>query len=437
MTNEKPANSGPPPKRPPFEPGRDFASPRRPGPDSKPWRGWPDIPRAAPDVRLAPQTLSLFDEAKPNGFFFAIWSRAGTLLKCSTNTPADVSRPARIEAGTRVHLRTRGASREAFHFTGIGECVLAGRPIAADLKALQRFAWLLVAAGGAVLALGLGGGWLLATRAIRPLEDISATAVRISAGSLSERINVADTDSELGRLAGLLNATFARLEAAFAQQKQFTADASHELRTPLAALITEAQATLARERNAAEYRETVEACLDTAQQMRRLTQSLLELARFDAGQETIERTPLDLAEQTRACIELIRPLADARGIRIHGNLEPAGALGDADRLSQVITNLLTNAVQYNKDHGKIRVSTRTDNQGAVLTVADTGIGIAPEDLPHLFKRFFRGDKARARADGRSGLGLAICKAIVDAHGGVLEVSSQPGAGTEFVVRLPR
>jgi two-component system, OmpR family, sensor kinase len=183
----------------------------------------------------------------------------------------------------------------------LGDCVLAGRVITADLAAMQRFAGWLVAAGGAVLALGLWGGWLLATRAIRPVEVISATASRISEGNLSERISVADTDNELGHLAGVLNSTFARLEAAFAQQKQFTADASHELRTPLTVLISEAQTALARDRSAAEYRETVEACLDTAQQMRRLAESLLQLARFDAGQERMERNTIDLAEMTRVC----------------------------------------------------------------------------------------------------------------------------------------
>src|SRR5205823_4097475 len=146
----------------------------------------------------------------------------------------------------------------------------------------------------------------------------------------------------------VLNSTFARLEAAFAQQKQFTADAAHELRTPLAVIISEAQTTLARERNASEYRETVEACLETAQQMRRLTESLLELARFDAGQETMQRSSFDLAETARTCVNLIRPLAALKNIQIHCELATATVKGDPDRLRQVITNLLSNAVQYNK-----------------------------------------------------------------------------------------
>ena len=122
-------------------------------------------------------------------------------------------------------------------------------------------------------------------------------------------------------------------------------------------------------------------------------------------------------------------------MKIHCALSPAIALGDADRLSQVLTNLLTNAIHYNRDGGEIRITTAAENGSAVLQVADTGQGIAPEDLPHIFERFYRADKSRARADGRSGLGLAICKAIVDAHGGSIEVASELGRGTTFTVRF--
>jgi len=447
---------GQPPGRPPFEPGRmtdvntpDLGETHGPPPSGPgfppPWRGGPDSrgPRAgleefleSREIRLSPRTSALFLQGDTDDFYFVIWSRGGNLLKRSTNAPPDLSRPERPDAPTAVRTRMRDASREAFQFTEIGECVLAGRSILSDLEATRRFAAWLVAAGGAVLALGLGGGGLLASRALRPLADISAAASRISAGNLSERINVTDTDNELGRLAGVLNSTFARLEAAFAQQKQFTADASHELRTPIAVLISEAQTTLARERSAAEYRETVGACLDTAQQMRRLTQSLLELARYDAGQESLDRCRFDLAEQTRACLDLVRPLARARGIQIHADLAPAEALGDADRLSRVITNLLTNAIDYNQKRGEVRVATRAEPGAAVVTVADTGRGISADDLPHVFERFYRADKSRARADGHSGLGLAISKAIVDAHGGTIEISSQPDTGSIVIVKLP-
>jgi heavy metal sensor kinase len=321
-------------------------------------------------------------------------------------------------------------------FTPPGECILAGSDLSAEMAEMRRSAWLLFAAGGCVLLLGLAGGWWLSTRAIRPIQDISATASRISAGDLSQRIPAADADNELGQLAGVLNSTFARLDAAFAQQARFTSDAAHELRTPVSVILTQTQATLNRERSAAEYRETVEACQRAAQRMRRLTESLLALARLDAGGETLRREPFNLADEAQACVELVRPLAAAKGVAIHTDPGAAECAGDADRMAQVITNLLSNAIQYNREGGEVRVATRCANGWSELVVADTGVGISKEDLPHLFERFYRADKSRSRADGRTGLGLAIAKSIVEAHGGTLEVSSVPEAGTTFTVRLP-
>jgi two-component system OmpR family sensor kinase len=421
QTNSPPTNSSSPVSErfdgpPGFRPG--------------PWR------RGFREIKLSSEVTSLFDEARTNGFYFAIWSSDGTSLKRSANAPAELRLPDHAARETRTHTRMRGDFREAFQFTELEDCVLTGRSMASDFQARHRFALVLLAAGGAVLAFGLGVGWWLTTRAIRPIEQISAAASRISAGHLSERITVADSRNELGRLADVLNTTFARLKSAFDRQRQFTADAAHELRTPLAVIISEAQTTLARERNVTEYRETVEACLDTAQQMRRLTDSLLELARSDAGGEQIERSKIDLAEIARACVERIRALAAKRGIQIHCDLAAAHTLGNADRLVQVLTNLLTNAIHYNKPKGDIRVTTRSENAAAIVTITDTGQGIAAEDLPQIFERFYRADKSRSRAEGRSGLGLAICKAIIDADGGSIEVSSQLGIGTSFQVRLP-
>ena len=235
----------------------------------------------------------------------------------------------------------------------------------------------------------------------------------------------------------MLNNTFTRLEAAFAQQKQFTADASHELRTPITVLISEAQTALSRERSAAEYRDSLQTCLATAQQMRTLAQSLLELARYDAGQERMKHEPVDLAEQARVCADLIRPLANERGIEVRCDLAPAVTTGDPVRLNQVITNLLTNALHYNLGRGAIHLATRDEGSNALLSVADSGAGIAPEDLPHVFERFYRSDKARSSSTGRTGLGLAICKAIVDSHGGSIVANSKMGEGASFQMRLPK
>ena len=146
---------------------------------------------------------------------------------------------------------------------------------------------------------------------------------------------------------------------------------------------------------------------------------------------------LPLADRVRACLDWIAPMAAARQLHLEHDLQEVKVFGDPDRLSQVVVNLLTNAVHYNQDGGRIRISTHAEPDAAILTVANTGPGIAAADLPHLFERFYRADKSRGGVDGRSGLGLAICKAIVDAHNGSITAASNPNDQTTFTVRLPR
>lgn len=429
------------PVRLPFEEGRqrrDKVEPRRP-----PASGIPaELPsltglreRWLSELSLPAEVAMLFEGSDTNGFYYGLFSRGEVLLKRSANSPAIFPCPPRTAAAL-PQTRERGEWRESYYFTGLGECVVVGRSIAADRSALRRFALWLLAAGGTVLALGLGGGWYLTTRAIRPIDEISATAAKIAAGDLSQRINTADTDNELGRLAGVLNSTFARLEAAFAQQARFTADAAHELRTPVTVMLTHTQNALATECPSEDHREAFAACQRAAQRMRRLIESLLQLARLDAGQEPMRREPFDLSQAAGECVALIRPLAAERSIEVECDLPPVTCIGDAERIGQVVTNLLTNAIQYNHPRGRVLLRARAEHGLAVLSVSDTGPGIAAEDLPHVFERFYRADKSRSTAAGRTGLGLAISKAIVEAHGGALEVSSSPGAGTTFTLRLP-
>ena len=387
-------------------------------------------------VILSTPTARLFNEADTNDFYFAFWSRDADLLRRSTNAPAGVSLPKRPGQSTLIHFRTHDFLREAYNYTDIGECALVGISLVGETRALQQFGWRLVLIGLAVLIVGLSGVLLLVHNAIQPVEKISTTSRRIADGHLSERIKGREDRSELGQLIGVLNGTFARLESAFTQQKHFTADASHELRTPIAVLISEAQTTLARERTSEEYRETIEACLDTAQQMRQLTDSLLELARFDAGQEKMPYTRFNLADKVRAAIDLVRPLANEKKIEFLVHLRDAQVTGSANRISQVIVNLLNNAIRYNKEEGKIGVTIHPPDVGIELTISDTGCGIEPEELPRVFERFYRADKARSGTTGGFGLGLAISKAIVEAHNGGIQVSSKPGIGSLFLVHLP-
>jgi two-component system, OmpR family, sensor kinase len=412
---------GPPPSELDREaaepPGRDRAAIRRP-------------------IHFAPHVENLFSETESNAFYFVIWFRDGAELQHSSSAPAVLPRPERPARELARPIRMRGSFRETFHYTPPGECVLVGRSALRELKAIHRSAWWLGGAGGAVLLLGLAGGSWLAARAIRPIEDISATATRISAGNLSERITVPDAENELGRLAGILNSTFTRLEAAFAQQRQFTSDAAHELRTPVTVMLTQTQSALARERSNSEYREALLACERAARRMRSLIEPLLELARLEAGQAPIKRERCDLARIARECIELVQPLAAERQIIIHDELPELSCVADAERLGQIITNLLSNAIHYNKPGGKVHLTGKVENGEISLSVSDSGHGISSEDLPRIFDRFYRGDKSRAHANGRMGLGLAISKAIAEAHGGTITVLSEPGTGSTFKVNLP-
>jgi heavy metal sensor kinase len=386
------------------------------------------------EFELPRAQAALFDETDTNGFYYILWRRDGEEMRRSTNAPAHVAMPMGSNAPGHGEPQTRGMFRELYHFTPPGEVVAVGHSMVMDLADLRRTAWTLAAVGGGVLLLGLAGGLWLTGRAIQPIRDISETAAKISAGDLSQRINAAEAQNELGELATILNSTFARLEAAFAQQRQFTSDAAHELRTPISVMLTQTQSTLNRSRNAEEYRETLEACQRAAQRMRRLIESLLELARLDAGQEAFKHVPFDLGRTAAECVDSIRPLADERGVKLDCDVPALGCTGDPERISQVITNLLSNAVQYNREAGEVRVSGVAKNGTVTLTVADTGEGIAKEELPNLFKRFYRAE--RSRTSGRSGLGLAISKAIVEAHGGQIEVASNEGQGSSFTVRLP-
>jgi len=180
----------------------------------------------------------------------------------------------------------------------------------------------------------------------------------------------------------------------------------------------------------------LEACERAAQRMRGLIESLLELARLDAGQECLRRERIDISTVVREAAELLKPLAAEREVTIDCELSAAPCTADPERIAQVVTNLLTNAIHHNRKGGEARVSTTTENGTVLLTVRDTGEGIAPQHLPHVFERFYRADAARSHRNGRTGLGLAISKAIVDAHSGTLEVKSELGKGTTVQVRLP-
>jgi heavy metal sensor kinase len=311
-----------------------------------------------------------------------------------------------------------------------------GRRIDRELNDLSWLTWQLAAIGAAVLAIGLAGGWMLSGRAVRPIQRMSTTAASISANNLSGRIDLTGVDNELGNLGTILNAMFARLQTAFERQAQFTADASHELRTPLAVIHSHAELALARPRSGEEYREALETSLRAARRMRNLVEGLLTLARADAGNLAPQRQPIDLGALVEETAALLGPLAARREVAVRVDARDVQVRGDQGQIGQVVTNLLSNAIHYNRAGGEVEARVSAEQGGAVLRVADTGCGIPEEDRGHIFERFYRVDKARSREMGGCGLGLAICKSIVEAHGGTIGFTSEVGRGSTFVVTLP-
>jgi signal transduction histidine kinase len=314
--------------------------------------------------------------------------------------------------------------------------VLVGRDLADVRSEIWSLAGIIGVVGLTALGFSLMGGWILVSRALAPVDRISDTAQKMIGGDFEARVHVDQVETEFGRLAQALNQAFDRLNESLARQRQFTADASHELRTPLAALSTEAEWALGRERESAEYQESLNVSLRAARRMQNIVERLLLLARADAGAGVDQPARVRLDDLVRVVAEDLEPLAAARKIAIDVDAEPATVWGNADRLTDAVTNLVDNAIRYNVDAGRVRVTLRTTDQAASLTVEDTGVGIDPEDLERVFEPFFRGDSARNRDSGGAGLGLTVTRALIERYGGSVTCTSELGQGTVVAVHVP-
>ncbi|GAC1429561.1 MAG: ATP-binding protein [Chloroflexota bacterium] len=302
---------------------------------------------------------------------------------------------------------------------------------------ITRLLLLLLGLTPVLLAVATAGGLFLAGRALAPIDRITRTAEVIGAGNLAGRLGPTPRADEVGRLAATFDGMLDRLERAFAQQRQFTADASHELRTPLTIIAGDLDVVLRRRRAPEAYEEVLHGVRDEVSHMGHLVEDLLTLARADSGQVELAREFVYLEAIVEDAATGSRRLAEARGVELTALLErDVAVLGDPTRLRQLVVNLLSNAVTYTPAGGRIGVSLSTAGGWARLAVADTGIGITPADLPYIFDRFFRSDAARTRASGGTGLGLAIARWCAEAHGGELRVESSPGEGSVFTVILP-
>lgn len=287
-----------------------------------------------------------------------------------------------------------------------------------------------------VVLAGLGG-YVLARRALSPIDHLAGEARRITAERLHERLSVPNEHDEIGRLAAVINDTFARLESSFAQLRRFTADASHELRTPLSVIRGIGENALRETRTHPEYKDAMGSMLEEVDRLTRLVDTLLKLSRGDAGTIRLAHDVLDLGDLTREVVSSLGILAEERQQRLQVVAEENVRVS-ADRLvlRDAITNVVDNAIKYGPSRSTIDVRVEADGDQVTLTVADAGPGIPVEHRERIFDRFYRVDDGRSRDMGGTGLGLAIAKWAVEANGGRISFEGA-GTGSVFRIILPR
>lgn len=302
---------------------------------------------------------------------------------------------------------------------------------------LRRLFSLMLYSLPVALLLSVGLGWFIAGRALRPVDVITRSARQITASNLGLRLPVPATDDELARLTETLNDMIARLETSFSQIRQFTSDASHELKTPLAILMGELEIALRRPMLEDAYRLTLASCLEEVERLSHVVQGLLDLSRAESGQVMITREPVRLSTLVANVCDDVMILAETKHIDLTTNImQNVVITGDSVRLHQALLNVIENAVKYTPERGSVRVELEVIEGRARIVVADSGIGIPSDQLPFIYDRFFRIDKARSKSIEGTGLGLSIVKWIVDAHDGTIEAMSLEGKGTTVYVSFP-
>ncbi|GAC1467443.1 MAG: hypothetical protein PVSMB1_16480 [Gemmatimonadaceae bacterium] len=298
---------------------------------------------------------------------------------------------------------------------------------------------LLLLAVGLPIAVGIAvtGGFILVKRALKPVDRMARKAEEITQLNLNERLPLMHSADELESLSVALNHMISRLENAIQTSKRFVADASHELRTPLTVLRGELENLAQDAQLRVHTREYLGSMLEEVDRLAEIVESLLALSKLDAGEASSERVKFDLGELATSTAEQMSLLAEDKNITVVCEAAPQVIVeGDRARMKQVVVNLLDNAIKYTPNGGRVLMKISRDAREAILDVADNGMGIPVDALPHMFKRFFRVDDSRSRKQGGAGLGLSIVKSICNAHGAAVEVTSAPGEGSSFRVRQP-
>jgi heavy metal sensor kinase len=348
-------------------------------------------------------------------------------------TLARNSRPSDVETSGGI-IRFHNSVFQSGPYRFLIRVGISIEPVSAALDQYLRVLLLLIPAS--VFLAGFGG-WEMARRALRPAQELAAAARRIDIERLNERLPLRGTSDELDQMAEAFNYTLARLEAAVAEMKQFTASISHELRTPLTALRGEAEVALLEARSAEDYRRVLGSQLEEFDRLSKIINQLLTLARAEAGEIRLAVSDVDLSSLVGSLADQMEPVASSRNIQLATDTGPGITVrGDASWLERVILNLMDNAFKFTPHGGEVQVTLTANAGQVILCVKDTGVGIPAEALPHIFERFYRAEPSRSKEVEGAGLGLALTKWIVDQHQGRIEVESHPGKGSSFCVLLP-
>ena len=396
-------------------------------------------------AKLQEETQEAYD-IEHSGDYLAVYADNAQLIYRSAFLEAHPAALLPPDEVKRPMMKSRKLDGQPFRFTfaklnninGHVYTVELGVPAGDVVGTLSQFRSYLLMFAPLLLLAAAGGGYWLSRRALSPVDALVRGAREVSGTNLSGRLQKLDTGDELQRLSDTLNEMLDRIESAFLRITQFTADASHELRTPISLIRTEAELALRRSRGEAEYKESLRHILLEAERTTALIEQLLSMARADSGREALHLQPVDLRQTLRGVVESWQQVATIRNLQFSARVDASDffVMGDEMLLRRLADILLDNAFKYTSSPGSVYLSLESKGENAVILVQDSGVGIDEEDQGKIFERFYRVDKARSRAQGGAGLGLAIAQWIVTQHRGSIGVESRPGHGATFRVELP-
>jgi|SRR5689334_3951168 len=393
------------------------------------------------DTEVLRHELDEDSELRPQSDLLQVWDDQGNVIYQSAPLqnnglprPGIVSQSETIRiSGTPIRILQSSleVNKRLYH-------VQVATRIEVFYEALGRFLQHLLVFAPLALLIASAVGYWISRRALAPVDHITLAAQQISAHNLSARLAVPGSGDELQRLTETLNQMLERIEETLERITRFSADASHELRTPITVMRTRVELALRRPRTAAENSQTFEQLHTELIRTSELLDNLMLLARADSDAEQLRLVPADIEQVLTDVLAQVSPIAEEKLVALHAELPqyPVWVAGDRQLLQRLFLILVDNAVKYTPASGKVSIAVGAEDGVITVSVTDTGIGISGEDLPHIFNRFYRADKARSREMGGAGLGLSIGQWIATAHGGSVHVDSAYGKGSTFKVTLP-